>query len=691
MRKLFFMLLLAATTILNCQALTVNNTAGGLATAVDDVDVTVLKVVGTMDARDFLFITESLTELTSLDLSQATIVPYNGNKTLYGTTTAYNGNEIPRTAFFGKKLTTVSLPEGLQSIGYAAFAGCYELKSITLPTTVNYIDDYAFSGSGLTSVEIPSTVTGMGKGVFSRCESLTSAVVNCMLLNSFAFLGDVKLANVQLGPAVKYIREGVFNGCKALKTITTDPACRLDHIGDEAFINSGLESINTKALGLGTIGDWALAQTKLTSIELTDGMTSLGVGALANNESLTDVVFPSMGHHNGRHAAPGRHDLITEVKDFTFAGDTQLNAGNMIPEGVTTIGNYALYNVSASIDTMRLPSSIEYLGDYAMAGMTGMRAFKTDAEEVPALGVEVWAGVDQPNIPLIAPDKESTSKYKVADQWANFFYEHDDVLLGDVNGDGLVNITDVTALVDYLLKGEGTIDPEASDVDQDTDISIADVTALIDMLLSGNAKMTLKRINAIAVSNSLATTDMLEARTVALRPGETRTVEVALNNTEHDYVAMQCELVLPEGVSLTDVRGIDRGSKHSYYTTKSEVEANVYSMIGVSMNMNTYAGSEGNIMRLTITASDDFDAQDAQLIFTNVLLVGTRHEAYLAADAIGHINNASGVEQITADKQIANVRYINVAGQESETPFDGVNIVVTTYTDGTMSTVKVMK
>ena len=34
------------------------------------------------------------------------------------------------------------------------------------------------------------------------------------------------------------------------------------------------------------------------------------------------------------------------------------------------------------------------------------------------------------------------------------------------------------------------------------------------------------------------------------------------------------------------------------------------------------------------------------------------------------------------------VRYINVAGQESDTPFDGVNIIVTTYTDGTTTTAK---
>jgi hypothetical protein len=55
------------------------------------------------------------------------------------------------------------------------------------------------------------------------------------------------------------------------------------------------------------------------------------------------------------------------------------------------------------------------------------------------------------------------------------------------------------------------------------------------------------------------------------------------------------------------------------------------------------------------------------------------------------VNNGSGINQITGDKTVASVRYINVSGQESETPFDGVNIVVTTYTDGSSTTAKVMK
>ena len=55
---------------------------------------------------------------------------------------------------------------------------------------------------------------------------------------------------------------------------------------------------------------------------------------------------------------------------------------------------------------------------------------------------------------------------------------------GDVNGDGDVNIADVTALIDLLLSG-GSVDVAEADTNCDGDVNIADVTALIDYLLSG--------------------------------------------------------------------------------------------------------------------------------------------------------------------------------------------------------------
>ena len=61
----------------------------------------------------------------------------------------------------------------------------------------------------------------------------------------------------------------------------------------------------------------------------------------------------------------------------------------------------------------------------------------------------------------------------------------DEPLIGDVNGDGEVNIGDVTAIIDYLLGTAGdNFNVEAADVNRDDEVNIGDVTAIIDMLLS---------------------------------------------------------------------------------------------------------------------------------------------------------------------------------------------------------------
>ena len=59
-------------------------------------------------------------------------------------------------------------------------------------------------------------------------------------------------------------------------------------------------------------------------------------------------------------------------------------------------------------------------------------------------------------------------------------------LRGDVDGDGEVSISDVTALIDYILDHDASnIIIEACDCDQDGEVGISDITVLIDYILSG--------------------------------------------------------------------------------------------------------------------------------------------------------------------------------------------------------------
>lgn len=69
----------------------------------------------------------------------------------------------------------------------------------------------------------------------------------------------------------------------------------------------------------------------------------------------------------------------------------------------------------------------------------------------------------------------------------NVFITQKTMTRGDVDNDGSVNISDVTALIDYLLSGNASgVNLGAADCDQDGSINISDVTALIDFLLKGS-------------------------------------------------------------------------------------------------------------------------------------------------------------------------------------------------------------
>ncbi len=73
-------------------------------------------------------------------------------------------------------------------------------------------------------------------------------------------------------------------------------------------------------------------------------------------------------------------------------------------------------------------------------------------------------------------------------QRANLIYEqlkNEIVLPGDVNGNGVVSITDITVLIDYMLSGSHIfIIKDNADVDGNGEITINDVTTLIDQMLS---------------------------------------------------------------------------------------------------------------------------------------------------------------------------------------------------------------
>ena len=83
---------------------------------------------------------------------------------------------IPKNICSGMyKLTSVTIPNSVTSIGNSAFYGCSGLTSVIIGNSVTSIGNSAFYGcSGLTSVTIPGSVTSIGTSAFNMCYNLKS-------------------------------------------------------------------------------------------------------------------------------------------------------------------------------------------------------------------------------------------------------------------------------------------------------------------------------------------------------------------------------------------------------------------------------------------------------------------------------------------------------------------------------------
>ena len=110
------------------------------------------------------------------------LLGYVGNETELTLPENYNGEnyEIYDYAFYNcTSLTSVTIGNGVTSIGSDAFNGCTNLTSVVIPNSVTIIGTRAFLGcTSLASITIPDSVTSIGSYAFYGCSSLTSVYYN---------------------------------------------------------------------------------------------------------------------------------------------------------------------------------------------------------------------------------------------------------------------------------------------------------------------------------------------------------------------------------------------------------------------------------------------------------------------------------------------------------------------------------
>ena len=272
---------------------------------------------------------------------------------------------IDRAAFINcKKLKTVQLPEGLTEIRRNAFRDCEALNSLTLPSSLTTLERGVFEDTAISSISFVGTnIKKIPEGAFLNCERLASVDgLNLILeIEAKAFKGCIKLAELPFSQALSYIGDSAFEDCTAVKTLVV-PAS-VDYIGEKAFKNcTSLVDVTLPYLGTskeaavkGSLKDIMPCNDKKTLINLwvTDSSV-IGSKAFDDyhwvnyvnlNESVKEIRRDAFKDLEGLKTVEMTNNL-TIVGISAFEGCTGLKSITGT-EGVTEMGAKAFKNCTA--------------------------------------------------------------------------------------------------------------------------------------------------------------------------------------------------------------------------------------------------------------------------------------------------------------------------------------------------------
>ena len=390
---------------------------------------------------------------------------FEGYSKLTSVTIPDSVTEIEFMAFSGcSALNSITIPKGVTFIDEYAFEDCASLTSVyCMPTTPPEIGEEVFiNHSPDLTIFVPKGCAAKYKAQWSEWENMiaenngnnddvaenqkiyytATEKVEPDYTDSF---GGANIISNDFDPntgkgviifddSVTEVGYFAFNLCSNLTSIIIPNS--VTEIGMMAFFScNNLTSVNIPD-NVTKIGEEAFEFcSKLTSINIPDGVTEIGSGAFSYCSGLTKVTIPdsvteigakvfmscsNLTSFYGKFATKDNRCLIVngELNSFAPANLTTYS----IPNDVTKIGDYALYNCDILTDAT-IPDSVTSIGDYAFYSCNELTSVYCMPTTPPDIGEKVFTN-HSPDLTIFVP-KGCIEDYQTQwSEWENMIAEN---------------------------------------------------------------------------------------------------------------------------------------------------------------------------------------------------------------------------------------------------------------------------
>ena len=367
--------------------------------------------------------------------------------------TAYAVTALGEEAFLQSTLTSIQLPkQTLRVIGSYAFCENRGLTTVDIPEGVTTIGTAAFAAYDLTHMHIPASVTKMGRGGVGECPALESITVadgnthfgvfdgvlmdkaqtrlicypakmagktytlptTVTSIDGRAFRYLTNLTSVTIPASVTELAYGMFYQALSLAEINIDPAntayCSADGVVYTADKDTLLiypagktDKYYTPDFPVETIGPSAFTHaTHLQTVAIPEGATTICDAAFYPCTSLQKVSFP---------------ESITKIGTAAFALCEKLESV-VLPPNITEVATTLLFKCT-SLRSVTIPAAVTNIGLTPFLECNSLTEITCLATTPPTLHMMAFLQMAQADITLYVPE-EAVETYKATPTWKNF-------------------------------------------------------------------------------------------------------------------------------------------------------------------------------------------------------------------------------------------------------------------------------